>query len=76
MVDPNPRPDRYGDKGPDLDSVNGLIQAWDKAIPGLKRGSRVMIIAPPEEGYGDQGRPGIPANSTLVFVVDVLGVDA
>ncbi len=56
--------------------VNGLIQAWDKAIPGLKRGSRVMIIAPPEEGYGDQGRPGIPANSTLVFVVDVLGVDA
>ena len=34
-----------------------------------------MIIAPPEDGYGDQARPGIPANSTLVFVVDVLGVD-
>lgn len=56
--------------------VNGLISAWDKAIPDLKRGSRVLIIAPPEEAYGDQDRPGIPANSTLVFVVDVLGVDA
>jgi peptidylprolyl isomerase len=55
--------------------VNGLIPAWDKSIPGLKRGSRVMIIAPPEEGYGDQARPGIPASSTLVFIVDVLGVD-
>jgi peptidylprolyl isomerase len=56
--------------------VNGLIQAWDKAIPGLTRGSRVLIIAPPDTAYGDQDRPGIPGNSTLVFVVDVLGVDA
>jgi peptidylprolyl isomerase len=56
--------------------VNGLIPAWDKVIPGLKQGSRVLIIAPPADGYGAQGRPGIPANSTLTFVVDVLGVDA
>ena len=55
--------------------VNGLIKAWDKAIPGLTRGSRVLIIAPPDQAYGDQDRPGIPADSTLVFVVDVLGVD-
>lgn len=56
--------------------VNGLIEAWDKAIPGLTRGSRVLIIAPPDTAYGDQDRPGIPGKSTLVFVVDVLGVDA
>jgi len=56
--------------------VNGLIPAWDKVIPGLKQGSRVLIIAPPADGYGAQARPGIPANSTLTFVVDVLGVDA
>jgi peptidylprolyl isomerase len=55
--------------------VNGLIPAWDKVIPGLKRGSRVLIIAPPEDGYGDQEQPSIPAGSTLTFVVDVLGVD-
>ena len=56
--------------------VGGLIKAWDKAIPGLTRGSRVMIIAPPDMAYGDQDQPNIPGGSTLVFVVDVLGVDA
>lgn len=56
--------------------VNSLIPAWDQKIPGLTRGSRVMIIAPPESAYGDQDQPNIPAGSTLVFVVDVLGVDA
>lgn len=54
--------------------VSGLIRAWDEGLVGTKRGSRVMIIAPPEMGYGDSDRPGIPANSTLVFVIDVLGV--
>jgi peptidylprolyl isomerase len=55
--------------------VNGLIPAWDKVIPGLKRGSRVLIIAPAEDAYGDREQPNIPAGSTLTFVVDVLGVD-
>jgi peptidylprolyl isomerase len=55
--------------------VNGLIKAWDQVIPGLKRGSRVLIIAPPDQAYGSTARPGIPANSTLTFVVDILGVD-
>jgi len=56
--------------------VHGLIPAWDKAIPGLKRGSRVLIIAPPKDAYGSRAQQGIPANSTLTFVVDVLGVDS
>jgi peptidylprolyl isomerase len=56
--------------------VKGLIPAWDKVIPGLKRGSRVLIVAPPADGYGSQAQTGIPANSTLTFVVDVLGVDS
>ena len=56
--------------------IDRLIPAWDQKIPGLTRGSRVMIIAPPDTAYGDQEQPNIPAGSTLVFVVDVLGVDA
>lgn len=55
--------------------VNGLIPAWDNTIPGLKQGSRVLIIAPAGQAYGDAEQPGIPAGSTLAFVVDVLGVD-
>ena len=45
--------------------VKGLIPAWDKVIPGLKQGSRVLIIAPPGDAYGARAQSGIPANSTL-----------
>lgn len=56
--------------------VHGLIPAWDKVIPGLRQGSRVLIIAPPQDAYGSRAQQNIPANSTLTFVVDVLGVDS
>lgn len=57
--------------------VNGLIKAWDETLGGVKRGSRLMIIAPPESGYGAEGNEGagIKGTDTLVFIVDVLGVD-
>ncbi len=50
MVDPNPRPDRYGDKGPDLESVNGLIQARIDGVisrRGLMRRAAALAIAAP-----------------------------
>lgn len=55
-------------------SKGSLIDGWVEGIPGVKVGSRVMLIIPPELGYGAQGGgPGIPGNATLVFVIDVLG---
>jgi peptidylprolyl isomerase len=54
--------------------LEGVIKAWDSALAGQKEGARVMIIAPPATTYGASAQPNIPANSTLVFVVDVLGV--
>jgi peptidylprolyl isomerase len=56
--------------------VHGLIAAWDKVIPGLRQGTRVLIITPPKDAYGARAQSGIPKNSTLTFVVDVLGVDS
>jgi peptidylprolyl isomerase len=56
--------------------VGSLIKAWDAKIPGLKVGSRVLIIAPPGQAYGSQAQQAIPANSTLVFVVDVLSASS
>jgi peptidylprolyl isomerase len=52
-----------------------LIPAWDRGLVGVKAGSRVLILAPPAEGYGSAGQPqaGISGTDTLVFVVDVLG---
>jgi peptidylprolyl isomerase len=51
-----------------------VIKAWDSALAGQKEGSRVLVITPPGTAYGATAQPDIPANSTLVFVVDVLGV--
>lgn len=57
--------------------IGGLIPAWDEGLVGVKQGSRLMIIAPPDTAYGAQGGgDSIPPDSTLVFVIDVLGVDA
>jgi len=55
--------------------AGGLIPAWDEGLIGVKEGSRVLIIAPPDKAYGDKANGDIPANSTLAFVIDVLGVD-
>jgi peptidylprolyl isomerase len=56
--------------------VGGLIPAWDEGLVGIKEGSRVLILTPPDKAYGAQGSgAAIPPNSTLAFVIDVLGVD-
>lgn len=54
--------------------LSKVVRAWDRALAGQKEGARVMIVSPPALAYGAAAHPGIPANSTLVFVVDVLGV--
>ena len=53
----------------------GFIKGFVDALDGAVVGSQVMAIIPPSFGYGDQASDTIPANSTLVFIIDVLGVD-
>jgi peptidylprolyl isomerase len=53
-------------------SQGSLIDGWVEGLQGVPVGSRVMLVIPADKGYGDQEQQGIPANSTLVFVVDVL----
>ncbi len=51
-----------------------VIEGWSRALQGVKQGSRVVLVIPPRLGYGPEAQPDIPAGSTLVFVIDVLGV--
>jgi peptidylprolyl isomerase len=51
-----------------------LIPGFVKALTGVKVGSQVVAVIPPSLGYGKDGNGSIPGNSTLVFVVDVLGI--
>ncbi|MFC9234406.1 FKBP-type peptidyl-prolyl cis-trans isomerase [Streptomyces decoyicus] len=48
-----------------------VIKGWDEGLVGQKIGSRVELVIPPDKGYGAQAQQKIPANSTLVFVVDL-----
>ena len=51
----------------------GLIQGFYDTLIGSKVGDRIVVIIPPKLGYGATATGSIPANSTLVFVLDVLG---
>jgi hypothetical protein len=54
-------------------SAGSVIPGWVKGLTGQHVGSRVELIIPPNLAYGKAGQPPtIPANSTLVFVIDVL----
>lgn len=52
-----------------------VIKGWNEGLIGVTTGSRVLLVIPPAFGYGAEAKgEDLPANSTLVFVVDVLGV--
>lgn len=51
-----------------------LIEGWVQGVPGMKVGGRRMLVIPPDLAYGDQSQAGIPANSTLLFVIDLVSV--
>ena len=56
-------------------SEGSLIGGFVKALVGSKTGSKMVVVIPPELGYGEQGNDTIPGNATLVFVIEVLGID-
>ncbi len=55
-------------------SLQQVVKGWSQGLTGKKAGSRVLIVVPPDLGYGKKAQKGIPANSTLVFTVDILAV--
>jgi peptidylprolyl isomerase len=54
--------------------VGQLIAGWDEGLIGMKVGGKRSLVVPPELGYGDAEIPGIPANSTLTFDVELVDV--
>ncbi len=58
------------------DNPNGVVPGLAEGLTGKTIGSQVIVVIPPELGYPEGQSPAtIPAGSTIVFVVDILGVE-
>jgi len=52
-----------------------VIKGWDEGLLGMKIGEKKTLTIPPEKGYGDRAVSTIPANSTLIFDVELVGIE-
>ena len=65
----------YSRKEPVVISVNGVIKGWREALQLMKVGSKWEIYLPSELGYGEQNMSTIPADSVLIFDIELLSIE-
>lgn len=56
-------------------TLEGVVPGFAQALEGQTVGSQLLVVIPPELGYGEAGSGTIPGGATLVFVLDILGLD-
>jgi hypothetical protein len=52
-----------------------VIKGWDEGVASMRVGGVRRLVVPPDLAYGSQGRPGIPADSTLIFDIELKGFE-
>lgn len=67
---------RGGDPLPFQLGAGNVIAGWDQGLVGMKEGGLRKLVIPPELGYGETGAGPIPPNSTLLFEVELLEIQA
>ncbi len=52
-----------------------LIEGWTDGIPGMKAGGKRTLTIPSSKGYGVSGRGPVPANTGMVFDIELISVN-
>jgi FKBP-type peptidyl-prolyl cis-trans isomerase len=55
-------------------ALDQVIPGWTEGIQKVSKGGKIKLYVPPSLAYGDDGRPGIPPSSTLIFDVELLDI--
>lgn len=56
--------------------LHGVIKGWQDGVPGMKVGGTRRLLIPAEQAYGTSSpSPNIPANSDLVFDIELVKID-
>ncbi|MBL7920131.1 MAG: FKBP-type peptidyl-prolyl cis-trans isomerase [Bacteroidia bacterium] len=55
-------------------NLNSVIKGWQEGIPLFKKGGRGVLLIPSALGYGSNASGKIPANSVLIFDIDLINV--
>ncbi len=64
----------YKRNQPAVFPLNQVIPGWTEGLQLMPVGSKFEFVIPPQLAYGSQANPSIPANSTLVFQVELLAI--
>ena len=54
--------------------LNEVVRGWTEGLQFVSEGGMIELEIPAELGYGAQSPPGIPPNSTLHFIVEMIKV--
>ena len=54
--------------------LNQVVPGWTEGLQKIQQGGKIKLYLPAKLGYGDEGVPGIPPGSVLVFDVELLSV--
>jgi FKBP-type peptidyl-prolyl cis-trans isomerase len=54
--------------------LNGVIPAWTEAVPLIGKGGKILLVAPANIAYGENGQGPIPPNSVLEFEVELVEI--
>lgn len=52
--------------------LSGVIKGWQIGIPFVKPSGRIFLYVPSGLGYGNTDKSGIPKNSVLIFIIDLV----